>query len=53
MSLQELLDQIDEFELRQEFELRRYRKLLIEHPHCADEGHPGCSQCYDEEEGER
>ena len=50
MSLQELLDQIDDYETRKEGEMRRYRNRLMAHPHCADEKHPGCSQCIDEEE---
>jgi hypothetical protein len=46
--LRELMAQIDDYEARKEDEMRRYRNLLMAHPHCADEGHPGCSQCYDE-----
>lgn len=49
-TLQELLDQIEAYEDRKLDEVRRYRNLLEAHPHCADEKHPGCSQCYDDAE---
>jgi hypothetical protein len=51
-TLQELLDQIEADEIREERGLRRYRNLLEAHPHCADEKHPGCSQCIDLDEDE-
>jgi hypothetical protein len=49
---QEFIDQIDDYEAREERALLKYRNLLMAHPHCADEKHPGCSQCYDEEDGQ-
>ena len=52
-TLQELLDEIDAYEARKLDEMRRYRNLLEAHPHCADEKHPGCSQCYESEEDDR
>ena len=51
-TLQELLDQIEAYEDRKLDEMRRYRNLLEAHPHCADEKHPGCSQCIDLDEDE-
>lgn len=51
MTVQEMLDEIDDHEAREERALLLYRSRLTAHPHCADEGHPGCSQCLDEDEG--
>ena len=48
MSLQDLLNEIDDYEIRQEQALMKYRNLLEAHPHCDDPDHPGCSLCYDE-----
>jgi len=53
MTVQEMLDEIDDYEAREERALLLNRGRLMEHRHCADEGHPGCSQCCDEGEGEQ
>ena len=53
MTVQEMLDQLDDYEAREERALLFYRSALMAHPHCADEGHPGCSQCCYDEEGEQ
>ena len=41
----------DYAELRSDDEAaRRYRNLLIAHPHCNDPSHPGCHECHEDAE---
>ena len=50
MTAKELEAIYDELEVQEERARRRYEALFWAHPHCADEKHPGCSQCCEEEE---
>ena len=52
MTAEELEAIYDELEALEERALLKYRRLLMAHPHCADEKHPGCPQCIDFDEGE-
>ena len=44
------LDETDKAEFRREMQQeKRYKKQLVQHPHCQDPDHPGCEKCEPEE----